>query len=315
MSLLKTETTVADPVSAAGAVAISPVDMVAAPSTVRDYVQLSKLRMGLLAAIISATGYYMASGEAVSYLGMLHTLIGTWLISTGAFALNMYLERDVDALMQRTRLRPLPAGRMAPRQALVYGMILSVAGVAYVAITSNLVSAAVGAIALGSYVAIYTPMKRVSNLNTIIGAFPGALPPVIGWTAVRGDIGFGAGLMFAILFLWQLPHFLAIAWMYKEDYQNAGMAMITGQDESGSFTARQMVIYGAAYVFMTLLPVDVHMVGDLYLWTALLSGIAVFALCVRWAIVRTRPAAVHVFFASLVHLPLLYLIMVVDKVA
>jgi protoheme IX farnesyltransferase len=227
----------------------------------------------------------------------------------------MYLERDVDGLMDRTRLRPLPAGRMVPRQALVYGMILSVAGVAYIAITSNLVSAAVGAIALGSYVAIYTPMKRVSNLNTIIGAFPGALPPVIGWTAVRGDIGFGAGLMFAILFLWQLPHFLAIAWMYKEDYQNAGLAMITGMDESGRFTARQMVIYGAAYVFMTLLPVDAHMVGELYLWTALVSGLVVFALCVRWAIVRTRPAAVHVFFASLVHLPLLYLMMVVDKVA
>jgi protoheme IX farnesyltransferase len=284
------------------------------PASLRDYVQLSKLRMGMLAAIIAATGYYMASGSALNLWGMLHAFVGTWLISTGAFALNMYLERDLDGLMERTRLRPLPAGRMVARQALVYGMFFSSLGVAYLAFTTNLVAAAVGAIALGSYVAIYTPMKRVTNFNTIIGAFPGALPPVIGWAAVRGDIGFGAGLMFAILFLWQLPHFRAIAWMYKDDYLNAGMPMITTLDETGRFTARQMVIYGAAYVFMTMLPVDAHMAGNIYFWTALLSGIVVFALCIRWAIVRSRPAAVHVFFASLLHLPLLYVVMVLDKI-
>ncbi len=285
-----------------------------ATATVRDYVQLSKLRMGFLAALISATGYYMGAGAQVNLWGMLHAFIGTWIISTGAFALNMYLERDLDGLMERTRLRPLPAGRMQPRQALAFGMIIAAAGVAYLAVLCNLVSAAVGAIALGSYVAIYTPMKRVSNLNTIVGAFPGALPPVIGWAAVRGDIGFGAGLMFAILFLWQLPHFLAIAWMYKEDYQSAGMPMITTLDASGQFTARQMVIYGAAYAFMTLLPFNAHMTGPAYLWTALVSGLFVFALCVRWAIVRDRPAAVHIFLSSLFHLPLLYVMMVLDKI-
>ncbi|MGI8907897.1 MAG: heme o synthase [Candidatus Sumerlaeaceae bacterium] len=283
-------------------------------SLVQNCVQVSKLRMGLLAAVIAATGYYMGSEVVVNYWGMLHAFVGTWIISTGAFALNMYLERDLDALMQRTRLRPLPAGRMAPRQALTYGMIVSAAGVLYLALTTNLVSAAVGAIALGSYVGIYTPMKRISNLNTIIGAFPGALPPVIGWAAVDGRIGFGAGLLFAILFLWQLPHFLAIAWMYKEDYIKAGMPMITTLDEGGRFTARQMVIYGAAYVFMTMLPVKAAMAGHLYFWTTLLSGIIVFGLCVRWAIVRDRPTAVHVFIASLVHLPLLYVVMVIDKV-
>jgi protoheme IX farnesyltransferase len=270
--------------------------------------------MGLLAAIISATGYYMASGARVDYMGMLHAFIGTWIIATGAFALNMYLERDVDGLMERTKLRPLPTGRMAPMQALVFGMLLSVAGALYLGFACNFLSAAVGAISLGSYVAIYTPMKRVSNLNTIVGAVPGALPPVIGWAAARGDFGFGAGLLFAILFLWQLPHFLAIAWMYKEDYAAAGMPMITTIDKDGRFTARQMVIYGAAYVFMTLLPVDAKMAGQVYWWTALISGIAVFALCIRWALKRDRPAAVHVFLASLFHLPLLYVTMVLDKI-
>jgi len=283
--------------------------------SMRDYFQLTKARMALFSALIAAGGYYVAALGPISWAMLLHVCVGTILVCAGAFSLNMYLERDLDVLMHRTQKRPLPSGRIEPSRAIAVGIFFSVVGLAYLGYFCNLLTAAVGAVAAGSYVAIYTPMKRLTNLNTIVGAFPGALPPVIGWTAARGELSFGAGLLFAILFMWQLPHFLALAWMYKDDYARAGMPMITTMDERGGFTARQMVIYAAAYLLVCLMPTRAGLAGELYFWGALVSGLAFLGLCVRWAIPRDRKGAVHVFLASLVHLPLIFLLLVVDKSA
>ena len=281
----------------------------------QEFVALSKVRMGMLAAIMAGCGAYMASRAELNYMALLHSCVGTFLLGAGAFALNMYLERDLDARMERTRKRPLPAGRMAPVQALTFGVTVVTAGVLYLLVTCNPLTAAIGAIAAGSYVAVYTPMKRISTFNTIVGAIPGALPPVIGWAAASGRIEFGAVLMFAILFLWQLPHFLSLAWMYRDDYKKAGMAMITSYDKDGKFTARQTLIYGVAYVLMTLLPYQANMAGRLYFWTAALSGIFMLGLCLRWLPNRDRKGALHIFLFSLFHLPLIYIMMVADKLS
>lgn len=284
------------------------------PTNIGDYLQLAKARMAVFSALIAAAGYYIGVQQPVTIVGLLHVCMGTLLVCAGAFSLNMYLERDIDSRMQRTRTRPLPTGRVQAGHALFLGVLFSILGVFYLAVMLNGLTAAIGAVAAGSYVAIYTPMKRISNLNTIIGAFPGALPPVIGWTAARGEITFEAGLLFAILFTWQLPHFLAIAWMYKDDYARAGMPMITTMDKDGRFTARQMVIYAATYLLVCLMPSRGGIAGPVYFWGALISSTVFLLLCVRWARTRDRKGAVHVFLASLVHLPLIFVLLMVDKV-
>lgn len=291
-----------------------PTAVEAAVGGVREYVELAKLRMGLLSALIAGAGYYMASVGGVNWSGLIHAFAGTFFLSTGAFALNQYLERELDSRMERTRTRPLPALRMQTAQALFFGMALSAAGILYLSLLCNLTAGALGAFSLGSYALIYTPMKRISNFNTLIGAVPGAMPPVIGWAAETGSINFNTGILFTILFLWQLPHFLAIAWMYREDYARAGMPMITTMDSTGRFTARQMLIYAAALLFISVLPYRVHMAGDLYLWSAAITGVGFLALCMRWAMRRDYERARHVFLASLIHIPVLYVMMAVDKV-
>ncbi len=287
---------------------------IAKTSVLRDIMVLVKLRMGFLAAIIALAGYYMGSVGAVSFTGMLHVFFGTWIVCAGAFLLNMHMERDIDALMRRTSDRPLPTGRMAATPVLIAGLITSVFGLAYLALTTNFLAAAAGAVALFGYVYVYTPLKRVTTLNTIVGSFPGAMPPIIGWAAASGEITSGAIVMFMILFLWQVPHFLALAWMYKDDYREAGFVMITADDEDGSFTTRQNLIYGIAYIFMTFLPVAFGLAGYWYLAAAGLSGIGFIWLCLKWYAHRERANAVHVFVATLFHSPLIYIMMVIDKV-
>lgn len=282
-------------------------------SLFRDIMILVKLRMGFLAAIIALAGYYMGSTGAVSFTGMLHVFLGTWVVCAGAFLLNMHMERDIDGLMTRTRNRPLPAGRMAAMPVLVAGIAVSAVGLLYLALATNLLAAAAGALALFGYVYVYTPLKRITTLNTIVGSFPGAMPPIIGWAAASGEITSGAVVMFMILFLWQVPHFLALAWMYKDDYRDAGFVMITANDPDGSFTTRQNLIYGIGYVFMTFLPVAFGLAGYWYLAAAAVSGIAFIWLCLKWYAHRERANAVHVFVATLFHTPLIYIMMVIDK--
>ena len=282
-------------------------------SLTQDIIILVKLRMGLLAAIIALAGYYMGSMGPVSLSGMLHVFFGTWIVSAGAFLLNMYIERDVDAQMTRTATRPLPAKRVAAPPVFVSGIIVSLIGVGYLWFTTNLLAAAAGAVAMAGYVFVYTPLKRVTTLNTIVGSFPGAMPPIIGWAAAANELSAGAIVMFMILFLWQVPHFLALAWMYRDEYREAGFAMISGNDPDGSFTTTQNLIYGVCYILVTLLPTFFKMAGFWYLGVALISGLWFLWLCVRWFKNRERKFAVQVFVATLFHAPLLYIVMVLDK--
>ena len=191
--------------------------------------------------------------------------------------------------------------------------MVSLAGILYLWFNTNLLAAACGAVAMAGYVFIYTPMKRVTSLNTIVGSFPGAMPPLIGWAAAANELSSGAIVMFMILFLWQVPHFLALAWMYKDEYSEAGFEMISRNDPDGSFTTRQNLIYGIAYILITLLPTLFKMAGFWYLATAVISGLFFIALCIQWYLNRERKNAVHVFVATLFHAPLLYIVMVLDK--
>src|SRR5206468_7714399 len=197
-------------------------------------------------------GFYVGFRGAMDYLLMVHTLLGTGLVASGAGALNQLLERKYDALMRRTEDRPLPSGRLRPDTVLIFGGLCSAAGLVYLALAVNLLTSSLGAITLGSYLFIYTPLKRVTSLNTAIGAIPGALPPLMGWTAARNEVSGEGWSLFAILYFWQLPHFLAIAWMYREEYAKAGFVMLPGVDPGGARTGSQAVSHTLALLMASL---------------------------------------------------------------
>src|SRR5205807_401950 len=224
-----------------------------------------KARLTLLVLLTTAVGFYLGSESPVHYVALFHFVVGTAAAAAGAAALNQWWERRVDALMRRTRTRPIPAGRMPPLQALVLGIALSAFGVAYLAIVCNLLSATLTAITIGIYIFAYTPLKRTSTGNTAVGAIPGAIPPMIGWAAARGNIGAGAWSLFAIVFLWQLPHFFAIAWMYREDYSRAGFRMISSDDRSGERSASQSVFFSILLLVIAGLPAFLGIANALYL--------------------------------------------------
>ena len=300
---------------------MTPDTAATANATFADYFNLTKPRLSRLAAIISAVGYAMGSAPGrMSVVGIAHAFGATFTVSAGAMALNMYLERDLDGLMHRTRERPIPAGKVGPGAALAVGIGLSVAGMAWLWIAGNALAAFAGALAVASYVLIYTPMKRMTSLCTIVGAVPGALPPVIGYAAASGRIDFPCALLFAIMFLWQMPHFLAIAWMYREDYARAGMPMLTTQDVDGRMTARQIVGYSVALLLTSLLPGAGLLLpgapvlaGWFYMAVALVSGVWFLGLGLRWMGTRDTPGARKVFFASLLHITVLFVTLMVDK--
>ena len=246
---------------------------------------------------------------------LLHTLIGTALVASGTNAFNQLRERDVDALMRRTRGRPLPSGRLAPRAAALFAGAISVVGVAYLAWRVNTLTAALAALTLASYVLLYTPLKRRTSLNTLVGAVPGALPILGGWTAAGGRIDVAALSLFWILFLWQLPHFLAIAWLYREDYLAGGLKMLGGGDEGGRDTARMVVLYALALLPISLLPTMLGVTGTLYFFGALVLGITYAAVGATLLTAATPARAWRVFFVSIVYLPALLTLMVLDKVA
>lgn len=285
----------------------------AARSRFADYVNLTKPRLSLLAAIVSLAGYYMGVPGSASWTGAATAFFGTLIMACGAMTLNQYLERDTDALMVRTRRRPLPMGKITPGAALLLGVVLSAVGIVYLAFGANLVAGAVGAVAVASYVMVYTPLKRLTSFNTIVGAVPGALPPVIGYAAAVGHVDFQATLLFAIMFLWQLPHFLAIAWVFREDYARAGMPMLTVIDREGGFTARQVVIYSLALLLISPMPTLIGMAGWIYGSAAIVSGLLFLVLGVRWYPKKDITGAKRVFFASLIHVTLLFVLMVIDK--
>ena len=280
----------------------------------KDLIELTKPRITLMVVLTAGIGLLLASGGAASFVLVIHTLVGTGLLAAGSSALNQVLERDLDAMMQRTAQRPLPAGRMHPDAALLFGVALSIVGLLELTVFVNLLTALLGTLALASYVFLYTPLKRVSSLATVIGAIPGAIPPLMGWTAVTNEIGLGAWVLFGILFLWQLPHFLAIAWMCREDYARAGLPMLPVVEPDGRSTARQMVLWGAALLPVSLLPTVLGLTGITYFLGTLALGCFFLAVCVAFALSFSTQAARRVLLVSVLYLPDVLAVLVLDRV-
>jgi len=291
---------------------VRAVELAEAPSRAADFAELTKPRITSLVLVTAAVGYAVGAVGPFSFLRFLVFMAGTALLCGGASALNQFAERDLDARMRRTQRRPLPAGRLRPEEAMVFGLGLSAAGLAFLVFVNPL-TLALGAASLSTYVLVYTPLKRVSSLSTVVGAVPGALPPLMGWAASRGSIG-AAGLgLFSILFLWQLPHFLAIGWLYREDYARGGFPMLAVTDPDGSSTGRQSVLYATALLPVTLAAGLLASAGKGYLWGALLLGAAFLGCAAVFAWRRTAPAARLLFFGSVLYLPLVLGLMVFDR--
>ena len=286
------------------------------PTRLRDFYELTKPRMNLLVVITTLVGFYMATRTAalVNWTLLAHTILGTALTAAGASVLNQYVERDLDGKMPRTANRPLPTGRILPVEALLLGVLFGVGGVLYLITFVNSLTALLGAATLASYVWVYTPMKRWTTLCTIVGAVPGAIPPMMGFAALHHAISIEAMAMFGILFLWQMPHFLAIAVMYKDDYIAGGFKMLPCVDPELRATGRQIIVYQLALIPMTLMPFGLQMAGVGYLAAAIVLGGVFLAYGVLAATRRTREDARKLFFVSIIYLPLLLGALMIDKI-
>jgi len=279
-----------------------------------DFVTLTKPRVNLLVLVTTIIGFHLGNaGGGVDYALLFNTVVGTFLVAGGAAAFNQVLERDVDAKMRRTMGRPLPDGRLGAREAAWFAAALSVTGLLQIGFGANWLAAGIAAATLGSYALVYTPLKRVTSLATVIGAVPGALPPMIGWAASRGSLSLEAWVLFAIVFFWQMPHVLAISWMYREDYERGGVRVLPVGDPDGRSTAFQMVNYSAALIPASLLPTIVGLAGRAYFAGAILLGIGMLALAIGFAQDRTPIRARRLFLASLVYLPLLWVLMLANR--
>lgn len=278
-----------------------------------DLFELVKARLTLLVLLTTAVGFYLGAEGPINWSALLRTVFGTAAAAAGAAALNQWWEHKLDALMQRTRLRPVPSGRMRPIEALVIGAILSIFGVTYLAFVCNALSAALAAITIIIYIFAYTPLKLVSTFNTALGAVPGALPPMIGWAAARGTLDAGSWMLFAILFFWQLPHFFAIAWMYRDDYARAGFQMISNDDQTGERSASQSVFFCMILFVIAALPAFIRMATVFYLLTELILGAVFVAVAMRFLKTRTRSDARRLFITSIIYLPLLLGALVLSK--
>ena len=278
-----------------------------------DYVELVKPRITFMVMLTALVGFVMGSRGTPSLSGLVAVLVGTGLVAAGASTLNMFMERRTDALMHRTRNRPLPAGRLRPADAIAWGAVLTVTGVVFLALRSGPMAALVALATWSSYLFLYTPLKTRTSLATVVGALPGALPPVIGWAAARGTIDPPAFLLFAILFLWQIPHFLAIAWIYREDYARGGLPMLPVVDPAGIVTGRQAVANSLALTIVSVVPALLGMAGSLYLAGAIVLGLMLTAAAVRAAVSWSLAGARGLFVASLLYLSLLCTLLIVDR--
>ncbi len=292
----------------------SAVEVVVTHRRLADFVSLGKPRVVLMVVLTTLVGYYLGAGLDLEWARLVHLLVGTALAAAGTLALNQFLERDLDARMQRTRRRPLPDGRLQPGEAAVFGGLLTGAGIAYLGLSVGTGCAAVIAVIAVLYLGVYTPLKRVSPLATVLGAVPGALPPVAGWVAARGELGVGAVVLFAILFLWQLPHTLAIARLYRDDYARAGIRVLPVVDPDGGSTERQIVAGCLALHAAGLLPTLVGLTGGVYFFGALLLGALFLVAGMAQALRPSASAARRVVLASVIYLPVLLALMALDKV-
>jgi protoheme IX farnesyltransferase len=280
-----------------------------------DWLVLTKARITALVLVTAATGYVLGSPGRIDARGLLALLLGVGLASGGAAALNQVCEREADARMRRTRSRPVPAGRISPRVALAAGCLLSLAGVAWLTLAVNPLTGFLGLLTVVLYIAVYTPLKPRTPLNTLVGAIPGAIPPVLGWTAATGSVGLGGWALFSILFLWQLPHFLAIAWMFRDDYARGGFPMLPVVDPGGASTGRQAALYNLALIPVSLTPTLLGLAGGVYFFGALLLGIVFLACGVAMAIDRGPRSARRLLLASVTYLPILLVLLVLDRAA
>ena len=280
---------------------------------VSDLAELVKARLTFLVLVTTTVGYYLGSSGPLGLTRLAHTVFGTALAAAGAAALNQWWERAFDALMHRTRERPIPGGRMSPASALGLGAGLSVSGVVYLFLTTNLLSASLAATTVLIYLLAYTPLKRISTANTLVGAIPGALPPMIGWAAARGTTEWPAWSLFAILFCWQMPHFFAIAWMYREDYARAGFRMLSGSDLDGTKLARQAVFFAVLLILVSCLPAFAGLTRPAFLPVVVLLSSFFAAMALRFALLRDGVRARQLFIGSIVYLPLLLLTLVLTR--
>jgi len=278
------------------------------------YADLVKARLTLLVLLTTLVGFYVGWQGQMNYLLMFHALLGTALVASGAAALNQLLEREYDARMRRTASRPLPSGRLQPVTVMLFGGVCALVGTIYLALLVNPLTSVLGAISLVSYLFIYTPLKRLTWLNTAVGAIPGALPPLMGWTAARGNLEGGGWALFAILAFWQMPHFFAIAWLYRDEYSKAGFKMLPAFDPTGSRTGQQSVSHTLGLLPISLCPFLFQLAGPVYLAAALILGFAYFGCAIQFAKRLDTASAKRLFFASIIYLPLLLIALVADKV-
>jgi protoheme IX farnesyltransferase len=287
------------------------------PGALADYWALTKPEVNLLIAVTTFAGFCSAlptRSHPFPFVKLIHTLLGTLLVAAGTGTLNQYIERDYDAQMPRTARRPLAAGRLTPSATLWFGTVLSCAGALYLAVAVDLLASLLAVLTLVSYLFLYTPLKRKTPMCMLIGAFPGAMPPLIGWAAASGRLSLEAGVLYAVLFLWQFPHFMAIAWMYREDYARAGYLVLPFGEQRGPFMAWQSVAPALALIPLSLAPSLLGHAGPIYFMGALLLSSSFLYYGAKLALHRSNAAARRLLFVSIIHLPLLFILMMLDKI-
>jgi len=279
----------------------------------KDYWQLTKPGVTFMVIISAFSGFYLGSGADINLWLLFHTLTGSWLVAAGTNALNQLIERDLDAKMKRTQKRPLPDGRLSVSEVAIFSITISLAGIIYLTVAANLLTGALAAATLLTYVFIYTPMKQRSHIATLIGAVPGALPAMGGWTAAQGEISAEAWILFTILFFWQLPHFLAIAWLYKDDYTRGGFPVLPAIDKQGVLTSWYVISNCMALIFVSLLPTMVGIAGKIYFIGAFFMGIYFLYSGIQLMRQRSNNAAKKLLRTSIVYLPVVLALMLMDK--
>jgi len=284
----------------------------AVPSRAADFVTLTKPRLNFLVLLTTAAAYSLGAGPDATLIAFAHTLVGTFLVAGGASALNQVWERDTDRLMRRTRMRPMADMRMQPSAGIIFGLVLTAIGAAELAYYLNPLSSGVALFTAASYVLFYTPLKTRTSLSTIVGALPGALPAVIGWAAATNTLSIEGWVLFGIVFMWQMPHFLAIAWMYRDEYARAGMPLLPVIQPDGRSTGRQAVIYTAALIPLSMMPTGVGLASSWYMVGALTLGAILMVMALEFSSKRTIDTARRLFFGSILYLPILWALLVFD---
>jgi protoheme IX farnesyltransferase len=293
--------------------AAAPLARMAVRERAAAYVELTKPRITLLVMLTAAAGYFLGAGRTLNYLGFLHTMVGVGLLSSGIAALNQYMERELDALMRRTLMRPLPSGRLRGRAALCFGLALTVLAELYLLGFVNPLSALLGLAVVVGYLGLYTPLKTRSSLSTLVGAFPGAVPPLLGWAAATGQVSAEGLVLFAILFVWQFPHFFAIAWMYREDYARAGILMLPVVEPEGRLTGQQIFVWTLLLVPVSVAPAALGLSGAVYFVGALVLGLLFLLSSIAAFLTLSRRNARRVLLASVLYLPFLFGLMIIGQ--